>query len=429
MKEIVTSSLNVKFEKAEEYIHPEFTKVKVYIATYGVNRNRSNITKEAFIEALDSLKNIPLVGEFSEHIEDFKGHGGKLEITDEGMKYVQTTKPYGVIPESCNPRWEVTNGEEYLVCDAIVWTGRYEEANKVLENTCNQSMEINLNDYELVDDIMVVNSFTFSSLCILGQDTEPCFQEARIVYSLDKDNFKHEFSLLLDEIKNIDSEKGGRSVEKNENVTVFTEENNNEVLETVTAEAEVSNEKLEAELVEESEEVNKEVMEAKSEEVEEVFEEETLEAEAEVEVETEVEATEESNVFNVTETEEYQELLTKYEDLTKQYEILENEKKDLENFKLEVEAKERNIKVEELFARFEDLQDVEEYSALKSNSDAYSLEELETKLFAMLGKKAFSLKTKNKAKKDTVKILIENNHHAETINDNYGGLFNKYLKK
>lgn len=429
MKDIVTSSLNVKFEKTDEYIHPEFTKVKVYIATYGVNRNRSNITKEAFINALDSLKNVPLVGEFSEHIEDFKGHGGKLEITDEGMKYVQTTKPYGVIPESCDPRWEVTNGEEYLVCDAILWTGRYEEANKVLENTCNQSMEINLNDYEFIDDITVVNSFTFSSLCILGSETEPCFQNAKIVYSLDKDNFKYEFSLLLDEIKNINSDKGGRSVDKNETVAVFTDEDNNVVLEIETAEVEFSNEELVMGLVENSEEVDTEVMEAKTEETEKEIE-EVIEIEtSSEEVEAEVEVIEESNVFSVTEAKEYKELLAKYEELTNKYEALEVEKEDLVKFKLEVESKERSIKVEELFARFEELQDVEEYSALKSNSDEYSLEELEIRLFAMLGKKTFSVKRNNKAKKDTVKILMENNHHMDITNDNYGGLFNKYLKK
>lgn len=434
MKDIVKESLNVKFEKTDEYIHPEFTKVKVYIATYGLNRNGSNISKEAFINALDSLKNVPLVGEFSEHIEDFKGHGGKLEITDEGMKYIQTTKPYGVIPESCNARWEVTNGEEYLVCDAILWTGRYEEANKVLENTCNQSMEINLIDYDFVDDVMVVNSFTFSSLCILGAETEPCFKNAKIVYSLDKDNFKYEFSLLLDEIKNINSKEGGRSVEKDEVVAVFTEENNDVVLEENDTEVELVenleevNNELEMEAEVETEAVEMEAEQAEK-VTEAVCEAEVEEVPVEAEVEAEAVVTEEVNEFDVTESEEYQALLSKYEDLAKKYEALENENKDLANFKLEVEAKERNIKIEELFSRFEDLQDVEEYSILKSKSDEYSLEELETKLFALLGKKTFSTKKNNKVKKDTVKILMENNHHKELVNDNYGGLFNKYLKK
>lgn len=430
VKNITTSSLNVKFEKTDEYIHPEFTKVKVYIATYGVNRNRSNITKEAFINALDSLRNIPLVGEFSEQIEDFKGHGGKLEITDDGIKYVQTTKPYGVIPESCNPRWEIINGEEYLVCDAIVWTGRYEEANKILTNTCNQSMEISLNDYEFIDDITVINSFTFSSLCVLGQDTEPCFRDSKIVYSLNKDNFKYEFGLLLDEIKNINSNEGGRSVVKNEDVTVFTDENCNEVLETETTEVEVSNEKLETELVESSEKNDNEV-ETETVKVEDEKSVENKEQSYEFDTEKENVETEvvEVNTFSVTESDEYRSLLLQYEELTNKYESLESENKELANFKLEVETKERNIKVEELFERFEDLQDTEEYSVLKDNPNDYSLEELETRLFAMLGKKTFSTKKNNKMKKDTVKVLIENNQHIDVNNDNYGGLFNKYLKK
>ena len=207
--------LNVRFEEAENFQHPEFTKVTIWVATYGENANKSNITKEAFEKALDSLKNVPILGEYSESIEDFKGHGGKLEISDDGIKFIETTKAYGVVPENCNPRWELDDdGVEYLVCDGILWTGRYPEAEVVMNNLNNQSMEINALDYKLDNDVMVINSFNFTGLCILGEETAPCFPSAKVVYSLNKEEYKREFQLLLNEIKNINFSEGGKSVDE-----------------------------------------------------------------------------------------------------------------------------------------------------------------------------------------------------------------------
>lgn len=209
--------LKVRFEEITEetFEHPQFTKIKVWIATYGENVNGSNITKEAFEKAISSLYNVPILGEWSETIEDFKGHGGKLEITDEGIKYIETTKAYGVIPESCNPRWEFDDeGVEYLVCDGYLWTGRYDEASKVMDNTCNQSMEITVSDsFEDDKKFVVINEFTFTGICILGENTQPCFPGAKVVYSLNKDEYKQEFQTMLNEIKNVDFSKGGNNVE------------------------------------------------------------------------------------------------------------------------------------------------------------------------------------------------------------------------
>ena len=202
--------LNVKFEIDENFVHPKFTKVTIWVATYGQNANGSDITRDAFINAIPTLFNIPILGEWNETIEDFKGHGGKIVIDDEGIQWIQTTKPYGSVPESCNPRWEFDeNGIEYLVCDGIIWTDRYEEALKVKENVNNQSMEIEVVSAEDNDGVLKITEFIFTGLCILGEDTQPCFPSAKVVYSLNKDEFKQEFSLLLDEIKNINFNEGG----------------------------------------------------------------------------------------------------------------------------------------------------------------------------------------------------------------------------
>lgn len=233
-------NLNAKFEEDTSFQHPELTKVAVWIATYGQNANGSDIPREAFEEAIPSLYNMPILGEFCETLEssdnsnsgvdgDFKGHGGKIIIDDSGVQWVATTKAYGVVPESCNPRWEFDqNGEEYLVCDGFLWTGRYEEANKVKDNLCNQSMEIVPLDTYTKDGVTHITKFNFSGLCILGEDTTPCFPSAKVVYSLNKEDIKEDFNLLLEELKNIKFEMGGSKVNRDEIIKMYAHLNGEE---------------------------------------------------------------------------------------------------------------------------------------------------------------------------------------------------------
>lgn len=187
--------------KTFEDLNSEFKKAKCYILYADQNRNGSDLPKEVVEAAFPSLYNIPIVGEFKETVEDFGTHGGKIEISDEGIKYVQTTKPYGLLPESCNPRWENVKQEdgtekEYLVADAILWYGRYPELQTTIDSFSNQSMEINVFDAEVTDDgTYKIKQFEFSALCLLGREVEPCFEQAKIVaYGLD------EFKAGLDEL-------------------------------------------------------------------------------------------------------------------------------------------------------------------------------------------------------------------------------------
>ena len=246
-----TLRLNVRFEEDTSFQHPEFTKVSVWVATYGENANKSNISKQAFEKALPSLVNVPIIGEYRESAEDFAGHGGKLVIDDEGVQFVQTTKAYGVIPESCNPRWELDeNNVEYLVCDGILWTGRYEEANKVKENKNNQSMEISATNYftDESNGVLNITDFVFTGICILGEDTTPCFPSAKMVYSFNKEEIKEEFSLLLNEIKKISSKEGGNKVGRDEIIAKFSKLSNHEQYEEIINNTELSDEELEKQL-------------------------------------------------------------------------------------------------------------------------------------------------------------------------------------
>ncbi len=215
-------------------INPQFSKAKARILYTGKNRNNTYFSKEVVEKMLPTLYNIPVVGEYKEKSEDFGTHGGKIEISDEGLKWIETTKPYGVVPADAEVGWETITEDdgtvrEYLYCTIYLWTGRYPEALKVIENnTNNQSMEIAVNDAEWNDaeGYYNIKDAVFSALCILGQDVEPCFESANITaYHLNKEKFKDEFIQMIKELKfaldnpetkfDIDTiEEGGNDVKK-----------------------------------------------------------------------------------------------------------------------------------------------------------------------------------------------------------------------
>ena len=191
--------------KSFEVLNSEFTKAKCYIMYTGENRNGSIMSKETVEAALPSLQNIPVVAEFiikDGGEADFGSHGGRIIIDNEGIRYEQTTVPYGVVPESANARWEMVDDKEYLVADIILWTGRYEDLEVFSEDNMRpQSMEITpLTSEETEDGLFQINSFEFSALTILGSDVEPCFEDAKIeTYSLD--GFEDTFKEMLEKYK------------------------------------------------------------------------------------------------------------------------------------------------------------------------------------------------------------------------------------
>ena len=191
-------------------INSEFSKALVKVMYANKNRNGSYFDKDMIInKMLPTLFNIPIVGHYLEDKDDFGSHDSKIEITSDGdMKFIDLTVPYGVVNESSEITWEVITEEdnsvhEYLCCTVILWTGRYPQVQRVIDEGNNQSMEVNVTEgYEDESDgLYHVTNAEFSALTILGQNVEPCFESASIgKYSLDK--FKEDFSLMLKEIKN-----------------------------------------------------------------------------------------------------------------------------------------------------------------------------------------------------------------------------------
>ena len=300
-------------------INPLMSSCEIKVLYLGENRNHSYITKEVAIDMAKTLRGAPIVGYFKEDKGDFRDHGDRVIMDEEGIKFECMTKPYGFVAPDAKvwfQKFEDTDEfgnvetREYLMTTGYLWTGQYEEAKLAIEEGRPQSMEL---DVETLDghwstnhktgmDFFIINDAIFSKLCILGDDVEPCFEGASVTapevstsFTKIDDDFKNTLYTMMQDLKF--ALEGGKNMDMEQNLVVeetieeVVAENNKEVVETEeTPATEFDSVKRDEETVEP---VIEEVAETTVEETpaeEEVVEEETVE-ESEVEVEEVVEET------------------------------------------------------------------------------------------------------------------------------------------
>jgi hypothetical protein len=400
--------------QSTEKINSQFSKTKAYVCYPGINRNQSHIGEDVINNAIYSLYNIPVVGEYLEDVENFGGHGGKVEITDKEVRFVQTTKPFGIVPESCNPRYEFVadryTGEmrKYLVVDVILWSGRYPEVQTVLENGAWQSMELEniegdwvtfKDDEGFMRDIFKMSKIEFSALCILGKsedpdvDVEPCFPDAQIAstFSNRGEAFDMEFALLRSEFQK-STKEGGTDMTDD----VKTDVND----ELIADDAELEDQTDSLTEAEEETQDNSETEEQETADVEESdeslsdVEEGDADDQTDSDNQEEAEETTESQESTEDEHVDYQAM---YEELAGKYALLEEEVTQLRTIASEV----KHAEIEAVFERFSSELDATEVAELRENSGNMSVSDIESALFAMVGRKKFQA---SKSTKQTVRV-------------------------
>lgn len=456
-------NINIKYQSHEFNItnkNPLFSEAKVYVMYHGENRNNSFIDKSDVDKAIQSIYNIPIVGEFIESEEDaeesnFGSHGGKLIVDDNGMKYVHTTRPVGLVPESANVYWETIKDEkerdrEYLVVDGALMWNRYEnEVNTLKSANFGQSMEVEVNDgwFDDEDGNYHITDFSFSAFCILGIDgrkngkVEPAFENSKII-TYSKDDISTEFKEMKEELKEHYS-----SYTKREEVADVEEKEKNEELETekVTNESE---EKQKPETVQtETTGVAGQVNETEEEgekaqgtsgdtgagDATDTGSDARAIADANTEASTPATtgtdtADTTSDARTVADANTDTDYAKKYSELKTEFDELKTELDELKEFKANADKEKHEQLSIELFDKFgleeEDVKHLDIYSN--------TIEELEEKCFAILGKKAleknadFSLEKKEK---QTNKVsLSEASANSKKATSPYGSLFSKFGK-
>ena len=155
------------------------------------------------------MYNCPIVCNYDVSSDTIGGHDMELVNTDSGVsRLINLTDAVGVIPESAKYFWETIEEDdgsirEYFNVEVILWKRCpvYEKLQR--DGFANHSMEITVHDGRLEDDVFIIENFTFTAFCLLGEDVEPCFEysqlslfscaRAKLQYTKMMEEFKQSF--------------------------------------------------------------------------------------------------------------------------------------------------------------------------------------------------------------------------------------------
>lgn len=191
--------------------------IKVCYVGDQANRNKSIITKAVATEMANSLPGSPIVGYWDEETKDFVSHSKVLEVKDGQLVLKDMTKPIGFVDLNAKVWFAkyLDDGQdehEYLMTEGWLWTGRFPEVQRIIEQGNNQSMELdekNLNAFWSKDnngkpEFFIINEAIIKGLCVLGENNEPCFEGAKITaptiqFSFDE-GFKEQLFSMMNEL-------------------------------------------------------------------------------------------------------------------------------------------------------------------------------------------------------------------------------------
>lgn len=217
-------------------LNPDFIRCRCNVMYPGRNRNYTDITKKAVLKLIErkGYANVPVVGHIKLNKNGKKimgSHDRKLEISNDGIQEINECTAMGVVPENCDPSFEKIIDKhgierEYFSVDVILWSHYFPDLMETAysdEIYFNHSMEIRMNETEWDDDYIVINDFSLQALCLLGKSTEnpednsePCFEDSVVKrFSVDTDKFKQNFELMLEKLKQYESDGTTATVQNN----------------------------------------------------------------------------------------------------------------------------------------------------------------------------------------------------------------------
>lgn len=373
-------------------INPLMESCEIKVLYIGQNRNHSFISKEVANEMSKTLRGAPIVGYYRDQANDFGDHGDQVIIDGDGFRFNCLTKPYGFVAPDAKvwfQEFEDTDDfgqkvtREYLMTTGYLWTGQFEEAKRVLTKGNNQSMELDeatLNGHWSTDsksgiEFFIINDATFSKLCLLGEDVEPCFEGARVTapqvstsFSKEDSDFRNTLFNMMKDLKFVLERRTGMQQKEDTNFTetkvdVTVEDTEFKEKDEKTQDDSNKESSDEQNNKEPSDEQNKEsdTSEDKTEEPSDEDSEEKDKKKYELEL-TQLQQS-------------YNELFAQYKQLTLEYEAAKKELSQLNNFKLTIEREKKDALIDTFYM----LSDEDKIDVI-NNKDKYSLDEIEAKL-------------------------------------------------
>lgn len=377
-------------------INPLMSSCDIKVLYIGQNRNHSYITKEVATNMAKTLRGAPIVGYYKEEKGDFADHGEKIIIDDEGIKFQCMTVPYGFVSPDAKVWFQTFNDiddfgnevkREYLVTTGYLWTGQYEECKKALDGRPH-SMELDNDSLEgkwSTDnstgmDFFIVNDATFSKLCILGDDVEPCFEGSSITspattFSKVDNNFKHTLFSMMEDLK-FALKGGNEQVIQEDTMVEQTIEDNTENLDS-------SNESIVNKNDSSIEEPTAEPIESPETEFENKDEKDKDEQNKDDNKDSDSEYA--CNGKDDEDKKKYSLLEAEYNELKTKFDLLQAKCEELEKVTTSYEREKKEKLINEFY-----MLDDEDKKDVKDNIDKYSLDDIESKLSVICVRKRVS---------------------------------------
>lgn len=392
-------------------------KVKITVMHDGINYNGSKFTLQDMKRAEESVKNIPILGyvlrDTDGNLDDFDGHNMETRIKDSDKGFEIETyyleKPIGVVPESCNPRYEEIDGLNHLIVDGYIWKSYSNGSYKLIENSSFKgvSMEIEVLDgnWNELENVYDITDYRYTGITVLGDMVEPAMGDTCKIqkYSACAD-YKDALADIYREIYSLER--------KEDNM----EEIKDEVIVETQQEPEIGE-------VVESEEIKEEVVEA-----EEVTQNEEIVEEVETPEEAEVieEVKEESETLDVFAEllEEVPGTLKEVADMiTEKFSMINEELKTLREFKSKIDLEELKGQVDEISNKYDLDVDTTELKEKAITKDI-TLEQFEKELKVLFAEKVLENgKFSKDVKEEPAKVTVTSHEEGKII---YGGLFEKH---
>lgn len=220
-------------------------------------------------------------------------------------------------------------------------------------------------DTSLGVEFFIINDATFSKLCILGDDVEPCYEGSsvtspKISSDFSKENFENTLFTMMEELKRTLNSKGGLDMSETTEEKDFNLENEvtseqNEIIDTES----VSEEETNFEETQENDEVDSETVEGENKD-----ESDTVD---------DKEYTEENQ-----EIEQPEFTTEQFEAMSNELESLRAEVQELRDFKLQIENQRKQAILDKYFMISED-----DKKEIIENMANYSVKDIEAKLALM----------------------------------------------
>ena len=380
------------FTDIEPSLNPSFHKAKTRIMAIESVANRCNFSTNSVVDSLPTLKNVPIVAQYSDETGNFKGH--EFDVRGSALTY-----GIGVIPESAE-QWieEVEeNGEtkKYLCSDVLLWKRQKKEFEFIKDHKgLNVSMEVMITDANFDDnEILNIDSFYFTAVTVLGVGVTPAFDSANITFAKNEEQIKE----MMFELNNFESEENTMPKASKE----FEEQQAAE------------QQPQEAESVEPQEPKQQEEPKEPEVDYKKLLEEEQVESGRTIR-----ELTQERDVLT-------QQLEQLKQDSAKELKDVMAELEELREYKVTIEKQKRQVAIDNVLENFKDLQETDDFKELLKGVDNLTPEQLEDKCYAIVGKQARAKRQRQPQVAPKVNISASAKEKPSAKDDRYGGLLFK----